>query len=483
MTTLESTPPAGNRVQRLAIAIVGLLVGIAGVSATVAAATTRVSAPEVGTAAAGCPASDEKMVFVNGNSSRYSDKHVYGAVVLTSGSVMPARLRNKSLRLLGNYRAAGAAHTYYFCLGPGSSGRFWISFGSPIHGLPTVQPTVEAPYRFGIVEFTYPANGSLDTSNVNNFDFPINLQRYKAPSSRTPKQSAVFTGTTCDVLNYLRRQNRGSGRPANLKDVVFAKGGRFVRIVAPDSSTNGWPDMGPYIHSLASRLPLVTTGYFRGDRGPLVINDLYGGDPGTAANQGWFKVEGFFDASGKLTIDGGLHVQGLGEGAQKPGGTFTPIPQDMTISEPTLDIGIYQQGFTYGVGNGNDLYAWIWGDLTSAFDYGYWGSPYGNNSIDFSRPIGMGSTQTNGQPAFRPKRKVAFAPAPGGLSYNLYAAVLSRFSPSYAIPYNERWGRGGYGTSPLLDMPTGGKVIMSVPPDGWSGKSGSTTCVKKRKRR
>src|SRR5947209_19346401 len=128
MTTLESTPPAGNRVQRLAIAIVGLLVGIAGVSATVAAATTRVSAPDAGTAAAGCPASDGKMVFVNGNSSRYSDKHVYGAVVVGSGgSVMPKALRNKSLPLLGNYRAAGAAHTYYFCLGPGSSGRFWIS--------------------------------------------------------------------------------------------------------------------------------------------------------------------------------------------------------------------------------------------------------------------------------------------------------------------------------------------------------------------
>jgi hypothetical protein len=464
--------------RRLAIAIVGLLVGIAGASATVAVATTRVSAPRAGTAAAGCSASDEKMVFVNGDSSRYSDKQVYGAVVLTSGSVMPARLRNKSLPLSGNYPATGAAHTYYFCLGPGSSGRFWISFGSPIQGLPSVQPTVNAPYRFGIVEFTYPANGSLDTSNVNNFDFPINLQTYKAPSSRTPKQSAVFTGTTCDVLNYLRRQNRVSGRPANLNDVVFTKGGRFVRIVAPDSSTHGWPDMGPYIRSLASRLPRVTTGYFSGDRGPLVINDLYGGDPGTTAHQGWLKVEGFFDASGKLTIDGGLHVQGLGDGAQKPDGTFTPIPQDMTISEATLDVGIYQQGFTYGVGDGNDRYAWIWGDLTSAFDYGYWGSPYGNNSIDFSQPIGKGSLQTKGQPAFRPKRKVAFARAAGGLSYNLYAAVLSRFSPSYAIPYNERWGRGGYGTSPLLDMPRGGKVIISVPPDGWSGKSGSTTCAK-----
>ena len=467
--------------QRLMMAIVGLLVGTAGMSAAVAAATTQASASGAGSASARCPKSDEEMVFVN--HSGYKDRQAYGAVVLTSGSVTPARLLNKSLPLPGNYRPTGAAHTYYFCLARGSSGRFWISFGSPIKGLPSVQPTVTAPYRFGIVEFTYPANASLDTSNVNDFDFPINLQRYKSASSRVPAQSAVFSGTTCDVLNYLRQQNRVSGGHANLKDVVFTRGGRFVRIVAPASSTRGWPDMGPYIRSLASRLPVVKAGHFRGDRGPLVINDLYGGDPTTGADKGWFKVEGFFDRGGKLTIDGGIYEHGLGEGARQRGGPFTPIPQDMTIPESILNVGIYQQGFTYGVGNGNDIYSWIWGDLTTAFDYGYWGSPYGNNSLGFSKPKGRGSLQTQGQPAFRPKRKVAFAPARGGLSYNLYAAVLSRFSPSYAIPYNERWGRGGYGTSPLLNMPTGGKVVITVPPDGWARKSGSTTCARVLRRR
>ena len=416
------------------------------------------------------------------NNSSYPDNQVYGAISWNlgpAGIVSPAGLVNQSLPLQGNYPSTGAPHTYYYCLQSGS-GRFWMSIGSPITSdfANNVQPApASAPYRFGIVEFSYPSSGaSLDVSNVNNFDFPINLQTYSAPGGSTAAQSAVFTGNTCQIVNAMRTAVANSNGAADLSQVELDSGGQFTRIIAPASQTTGWPDMGPYITSLASSLPLVTSGTFTGDRGPIVINDLYGGDPGTGANQGWFKAEGFFTPSGGLTID--AKAPGLGAGGSSAGGPYPiSVPSDITVTEAQLASGIYLQGFTYGVGNSNDIYAWLWGDVTSGFDYGYWGSAFGNNSINFSSPTGSSSLSGNGQAAFAPQRTVPYPSVPGSLGYNLFASVLEQYSPSYAFPYNERWGRGGFGTSPLLNMPTNGEVRISVPVDGWSGGSGSTTCI------
>jgi hypothetical protein len=417
------------------------------------------------------------------NNSSFPDNQVYGAISWNSGpagTVSPTGLVNQSLPLQGNYPSTGAPHSYYFCLQSGA-GRFWMSLGSQITSdfANNVQPApTSALYRFGIVEFSYPtSSASLDVSNVNNFDFPINLQTYSVPGGSTAAQSAVFTGNTCQIVNAMRSAVANSNGAADISQVELDSAGQFVRIIAPASEPTGWPDMGPYITSLASSLPLVSSGPFTGDRGPIVINDLYGGDPVTAAKQGWFKAEGFFTQSGGLIIDAGLQVPGLGGGGSSAGGPYPiTISKDISVTEAQLASGIYLQGFNYGVGTGNDIYAWLWGDVTTGFDYGYWGSAYGNNSINFSSPTGSNSLSGNGQAAFAPQRSVPYPSAPVSLGYNLFASVLEQFSPSYAFPYNERWGGGGFGTSPLLNMPTDGEVRISVSVDGWSGGSGSTTC-------
>jgi hypothetical protein len=428
-----------------------------------------------------CPGA-EQMTIVN--NSGFPDNRVYGAVTwnhLTIGVVSPSDLVDQSLSLQDNYRSTGALHTFYFCLQSGA-GRFWLSLGSPINSdLATgAQPSpATAPYRFGIVEFAYPSSSaSLDSSNVNNFDFPIDLQTYGTPGGSAAAQSAVFKGNTCQIVNTMKDAVAGSRGAADLSQIELNENGQFVRIIAPDTRATGWPDMEDYIGALASSLPTVTSGPFAGETGPIVINDFYGGDPGTGANRGWFKAEGFFDSSGDLTIDAGTHIAGIGAGASSANGPYpNALPDDITVSEAHLASGVHQQGFTYGVGDGNDIYAWMWGDVTSGFDYGYWGSAYGNDSIGFSSPTGRGALAGNGQPAFVPQRTIAYPSAPGGLGYNLYAAVLEQYSPSYTFPYNERWGRGGFGTSPLLHMPAAGEVRITIPPDGWSGGSGSTRCV------
>ena len=474
---------AGWRANRLAQVL--LIVGVTAVS-SIAPLAAQAGAAAQGAATGAttqsqngplCPAGDTQMTIVN--NSAYPDSQVYG--VVTGATITQTNLVNQSLALSPNYPATGSPHSYYFCEVSGN-GRVWLSLGAPLSsnfgGGQQPSPASE-PVRFSIIEFGPPGSGgSLDSSNVNNFDFAVNVHTYGTPGSATAAQSEVFRANTCQIVNAMRSTVSAAGSVANLGQVELDSNGQFVRMVSPTTSATGWPSMTPYITSLAASLPLVTSGFFAGDRGPLVINDNYAGDPGTHANAGWFQANAYFDSSGDVTVDAGLHVAGLGAAGSAPGGPFTALPNDISVSEAVLATGVYQQGFTYGVGNGNDIYAWLWGDLTTAYDYGYWGSQYGSgtNSYQFA-PSPGGPVLPNGQPAFTPLRTIPYPSAPGGLAYNLYAAALGPYTEGYTFPYNERWGRGGYNTSPLLNMPANGEVRISIPAEGWNGGVGSTTCA------
>ena len=160
----------------------------------------------------------------------------------------------------------------------------------------------------------------------------------------------------------------------------------------------------------------------------------------------------------------------------------------MTVSEANLAEGIYAQSNQYtvvgapsGYVDGNDVYARIWNDLTGAFDYGYWGSTFGNgtDTKDFFQtwPVGANVSPAGGQAAFSPPRVAgSFPVVTGGIPYNLYASVLSRYSPDYLIPYGENYGAGGTNISPDISMPNGGEVRVTLPPDGWAGAGQSGPC-------
>ena len=152
------------------------------------------------------------MVFTN--DSGMPNTKVFGAVTLTAGTVSPtpAKYLNKSVAFSTYPAVSGEANTFYFCMVPGdTAGRLWISVGTsiPATTLPTVQPADTAPYRFGYVEFTYTATktGTVDYSNVNDFDFPIDLQTYTNPGAQTPAESSTFTGNTCQIVE--RHEDRG----------------------------------------------------------------------------------------------------------------------------------------------------------------------------------------------------------------------------------------------------------------------------------
>jgi hypothetical protein len=266
--------------------------------------------------------------------------------------------------------------SYYFCLDPGAKGRLWVSLGQPIVGLPAIQPTVSEPYRFGIIEFAYEGKApTIDYSNANNFDFPLNLQTYASAGGTATLSSLAFTATTCQIAAAMQSAIQKLGTLANVNQIETTVNGQFIRMASPSnglSNNGGYPDMTPYIQALIAKLPLVTSGPEAGMRGPITVEDYYvgstppnppytGGVMTTDDISGWFDYQGYFDpTSGTLTLNGTLH------GNNASGGSGAATGLGMTVTMANLAQRIYSQGSQYsvvgapsGYVDGNDVYARI----------------------------------------------------------------------------------------------------------------------------
>jgi hypothetical protein len=477
MVAATGRPRSGVVVLLLAVVAPLAAVGLSGPAYGQPAPTPATAVTSHAASVSSCAPGDAQLDFVNDSGLASSD--VYGAVTVGGGTVTPAAVVNNSVPLAGNFPVDPndpSGDSFYVCLAPGvASGRLWLSIGSPISGLPSTQPTVSEPYRFGYVEFSYP--GDVDYSNVNDFDFPVNLRTYAAPGGTAVQSQAVFSGNTCQIVNAVKSEvSQAPGADWGSIEQSGA-GGQFIRIVSPSNglaNNGGWPSMVPYIEGLMGALPSNGPGSV----GPITVEDYYVGGNADQGNVGWFDYHGTFDtATGALTLSGTLGATGA------PGGSGAFPGQTMTVSLDGLAQGIYDQGHEYDVNGApdlaNDVYARIWNDLTGAFNFGYWGSSYGTgrDTKDFFASFAPPALPSGGQPAFPPARTASFAPATGGVAYNLYAAALSRFSPDYTIPEGENYGAGGTGINPLLPIPTGGEIQATLPADGWVGQSGSTTCV------
>ena len=150
------------------------------------------------------------------------------------------------------------------------------------------------PVRLRRVHLYGHKTGTVDYSNVNDFDFPIDLQTYANPGAQTPAESSTFTGNTCQIVNAMKTAVQKLGAAADWTSIEKTTNGQFVRIIAPDNgyaTDGGWPSMVPYIENLAQSLPLHGTTY-----GPITVEDHYattaGHDP---QHNGWFNYQGYFN--------------------------------------------------------------------------------------------------------------------------------------------------------------------------------------------
>ncbi|MDP3971331.1 MAG: hypothetical protein Q8P61_00270 [Candidatus Nanopelagicales bacterium] len=92
----------------------------------------------------------------------------------------------------------------------------------------------------------------------------------------------------------------------------------------------------------------------------------------------------------------------------------------------------------------NDVYGWIYGDLVTAYSFGYWGGKYGNDSAQFSA-----------KPPFAAAR---IAPELFA-AWNIWQQAIWATSDSYGMSLGERFKAGGK-KSPLIGIGSGAATMQ-----------------------
>ena len=106
----------------------------------------------------------------------------------------------------------------------------------------------------------------------------------------------------------------------------------------------------------------------------------------------------------------------------------------------------------------NDVYGWIYGDLVTAYAYGYWGGKYGNDSSAF-----------DGKPAFNDARSTADP----FIAWSLWQQAIWKTSDSYGMSLGERFSAAGK-SSPLIGTGQGAETMQVTMKNGCSNASGKT---------
>lgn len=369
-----------------------------------------------------------------------------------------------------------------------ASGLLWISYGAGLPGLPTTQPSFDTSMtRFANVEFAYPGQG--DMTNVDQFSFPVDLDTY-ASATATPSsptlQSSHYNAGTCEIVGALEQTVQSQGAAADWNQIVVRDADKnFVRVVSPKQRAKqpatdgpgktpnpyaqGWPSLQGYLNSMAGRTVTVEGLFSPGAGEPYV------------SESGWYEYTATFDADSNVTLTGTIQApvgSSPGASGSVPGQQMTiPAGGNDSAGPNNLLTGLYDQASQYSV-NGtarntatsgatpNDVYNTIYRDFIAAFTYGYWGGRYGTSNSGFWQTWNPPASPAGGQPAFAAARNGTDA----FTAWNIYAETMFQYSNNYNIPYGEDYGSGAPGRpSPLLDLPVGGTLRVTIGSDGPQG--------------
>ena len=271
--------------------------------------------------------------------------------------------------------------------------------------------------------------------------------------------------------------------------------GKFVRVVSPKQRARqlamngkvknpyaqGWPDLSPYVKSLASKT--------------VTVKGLF--TPGASSSYydetGWYSYTAKFDNDSNVTMTGtiGAAIDAGPGGKGARAGSKVSIDANGTdtasggtvVGNDGLLTGLYDQNSRYsvdgaarnGMTNGvqepdapNDVYNSVYRDFVVAFTYGYWGGKYGDSTQGFWDVFKPPAAPKGGKPGFAAAR--AASDPKTMLPYNIWSETMFRFSDDYNIPYGEDYGSGAANRqSPLLDVPDGGTWRMTIGSDGNPG--------------
>lgn len=311
------------------------------------------------------------------------------------------------------------------------AGRVYISYGAGV----TVSVPFNSPTRFDWAELTVIPSAS-DVANltaVDQFGIAMRLDTFNAAGHRLESLGAANSDTIFNAL-----QQVPGGPAATIRDAE----GHIIRVLSPLHSAS-YPDLGPYVRSMAGKTITLHTAFF--------------GNPFTTT-----VYSGTFAADGSIALHGTTNP-------------LSSAPATIEIPGEELIKDIYTGGNTP-----NNVEGTIRRDLLAGFSAGFWGGRYGNDALSFcTDPVttGQGSWCPNGfnQPAFGDARTTL----PAFPTCEQYAAVINQYSDVYGNPYSDASKRVTVG----LDQPgTGGEVSkleLTILPDSGTSKpvsEGNANC-------
>jgi hypothetical protein len=356
------------------------------------------------------------------NGSTQPSSSVY--VMLDGGSSSDGQLQNDRAVPLSALRTDAQTGNPEFQLQSLIGGRIYLSYGAPVTN--AEPPT--APTRYDKVELTWGTpTPAANLTAVDFFAIPFNLQALDGSTSLGTR--------TMPYADGLFSALQAVGTPS----ATVTGGGDVVRVLSPQLAPAAYGSMQAYVSSMAGQSVTLQGAFF--------------GSPFTT-----YDYTGTFAADGSITLNGTYTTY---DGA-------TPIQsnvagQALAVTGPNLVASIYPASGSYTVAGGapapNDMYAAMYTQLMSGFAWGYWGSQWGNNSLNWCTspdPRGFCPTGFN-QPAFAAARAAAPSFTP---YFNQYAGVIYAQTGAYGFAYSDT----GQAT-PLLSLNNATTLRISIVAD------------------
>ena len=394
-------------------------------------------------------------VFVTADSGGVGNPVYTGSI---GNKFQPGLGRGVALTELTGPGTNPAAHTYTFVIHGQAGGRIYYSFNQSF--TQHWPHAADTPMAYDIAEFFTLGNSDFfgDLSAVDQVGIPSNMQLLDSNGNvlnSAGEPASRDIACHVDVLGELAA-NAPTGWDYR-QAAIYDANGSLLRLVAPNAAPERHPSLRPYVESLRGQT--------------LRVRGRYAGGPGAGAGA-------YYDYSATIDSEGNVYLRGTltdPDDPSKPNAAY-PQPKSMYVKAGDLygaetpgytGWGIYQQNGPYtlnGVVTGdgttspwklvagsgatdsvrNDIYGWIYGDLVTAYAYGYWGGKYGNDSSAF-----------HGKPAFGDARVSASPWA----AWSLWQQAIWNTSDSYGMSLGERFDAAGK-KSPLIGIANGVQTMQ-----------------------
>ena len=387
-------------------------------------------------------------VFLTADTGGVGSANYTGSV---GNRFQPGLGRSVALTDLNGPGTDPSSHTYSFIINGYSGGRIYYSIG---RGFSQHWPSAhDEAIPFDMVELNVNGSGQRDffgdLSAMEQIGIPANLKVLDSLGNvMQTADGPAERNIACyqDVYDDLFAHSPYGWDVNRVKSL--RPNGELLRLVGPNADPSRYPSMREYVESLHGQTLRIKgrfggtgslagayydySSYVDGQGNLLLHGTLMDPNDPSKPNPNYPRASTMFVAANDLWSNATSGYTGYGIYLQNGPFTLDPTVTGDGHSSPYAMVA--------GTGNTqaihNDLYGWLYGDLVTAYAYGYWGGKYGNDSSNFDGKAPFGAARS---------APTLFA------AWNIWEQAIWDTSDSYGMALGERFGSGGK-RSPLIGV-------------------------------